>query len=213
MIKKTNFDNQKIKEILLKGHYLSENDLNKALAEVENKKLLLDKYLLEFGLLTKDLLGQAMAEYFKVDYADLNTLQPSRDQILKISQEVAEKYNAILFKENKKEVTVTTDNPQQEGLGEEMSKIFADKKVRLTYSLFEDIEPLFKNYKEKLETRFNKIINEQKKIAPEIIDEIIKDGIAFHASDIHLEPQEKDVLVRFRIDGVLQAEGALFKYY
>ena len=43
----------------------------------------------------------------------------------------------------------------------------------------------------------------------EIVDQIIGQGIRLKASDILLEPQEKEVLVRFRVDGVLHAFGSM----
>ena len=58
-------------------------------------------------------------------------------------------------------------------------------------------------------TRFSKIIEGQKRVAPEIIDQILSDAISFHASDIHFEPQPKEVIIRFRIDGVLQEAGRI----
>jgi type IV pilus assembly protein PilB len=50
-------------------------------------------------------------------------------------------------------------------------------------------------------------------VTPEIIDEIIKDAIVFDVSDIHLEPQENVVVIRFRIDGVLREAGQIPKQY
>jgi len=43
----------------------------------------------------------------------------------------------------------------------------------------------------------------------EIVDQIISQGVRLLASDILIEPQEKEVLVRFRIDGVLHAFGSM----
>lgn len=69
------------------------------------------------------------------------------------------------------------------------------------------------HYHKPLATRFQAIINEQKKVAPEIITEIFNDAIELRASDIHFEPQEKIVLIRFRVDGVMHEAGRLPKDY
>lgn len=50
-------------------------------------------------------------------------------------------------------------------------------------------------------------------MAPEIIEEILTDAVSFRTSDIHFEPQEKEVIVRFRIDGVLHEAGRIPKEY
>ncbi len=47
--------------------------------------------------------------------------------------------------------------------------------------------------------------------AVRVVDQILSDAVESHASDIHIDPQEKQVLVRFRVDGVLRNEQSLSK--
>ncbi len=75
------------------------------------------------------------------------------------------------------------------------------------------IETYFVHFRKALATRFQSIINEQKKVAPEIITEIFNDAIELRASDIHFEPQEGTVIVRFRVDGVMHEAGRIPKEY
>jgi type IV pilus assembly protein PilB len=206
-------NDDKIKNILLKGDYLSQEDIIEAEKSAKQGKLPLSSYLLKNNLITKDLLGQAIAEFFQVEYADLNSYQPSKEQVLKIPEGIAKKYHLVLFEENKDGIIITTDNPKQKGILEAISKALKTRKVKLAYSLTEDIEAVLMYYQKTLATRFNKIIKSQKKVAPEIIDEIMGDALSFRASDIHFEPQGKNVVVRFRVDGVLQEAGRLPKEY
>lgn len=206
-------NNAQIKEILLKGDYLNEEDLKQAEQSAEKERLSLSDYLLSQNLINKDLLGQAIAEFFKVEYADLNSRQPSREQVLKIPERVAKKYRLVLFQEDKKATIVTTDNPKQKGILTAVRKVLKKKKIKLAYSLPEDIEAILSYYRKTLEARFIKIIKSRGKIAPEIIEEIINDALAFRASDIHFEPRLKEVVVRFRIDGVLQEAGRIPRNY
>ncbi|MBI4812254.1 type II/IV secretion system protein [Candidatus Falkowbacteria bacterium] len=164
-------------------------------------------------MLTKDLLGQATAEFYKVPYSDLNSNQPSKEQVLKIREEVAKKFRVVLFSEEKKGITVTTNDPSQKNLKTELAKLFPKIKISITYSLPEDIDANFVHYKKSLETRFSKIIKKEKRVAPEILEEIFADALVYRASDIHFEPQAKDVVVRFRVDGVLYEAGRLNREY
>ena len=50
-------------------------------------------------------------------------------------------------------------------------------------------------------------------MAPEIIDEIFADAIGMNASDVHFEPQGEEVIIRFRIDGVLMEAGRIPKEF
>ncbi len=94
----------------------------------------------------------------------------------------------------------------------EERKTFAGK-IAFVYAPGNIIEALFVHYHKPLATRFQAIINEQKKVAPEIITEIFNDAIELRASDIHFEPQENMVLIRFRVDGVMHEAGRIPKDY
>ncbi len=204
-------DDQLLKQGLLKGNYATEEDLREAEKYAKGNRTSIADYFLSEGLLNKDLLGQAMAEVLGVPYADLNSNIPSLEQVIKIPQEAAVKYRAVLFDEKK--TIIATDNPKQPKLAEGLRALFPGKKISLAFSLPEDIDDILKQYRKSLETRFSKIIKEQKRVAPEIIEEILSDALSYRASDIHFEPQAEEVLVRFRIDGVLQEAGRIPKEY
>lgn len=204
-------DSAKIKEILLRENYLDQKDLERA--EVESKRNhsdLLD-FLLNDGLVTPDLIGQAMAEEYGVPYADLNSNQPKKEQVLLLPEKVAKKYKAVIFKQDKRSITVTSSEPNNKQLVAAVKQIFPKKKVTIAYSLQDDINVTFVNYQKPLKQRFEKILQESSHIAVDLIDEIFKDALVYHTSDIHFEPREKDVTLRFRIDGVLK-QTAIFSH-
>lgn len=86
-------------------------------------------------------------------------------------------------------------------------------KIILVYASRKAIESFFVHYRKPLATRFQQIIDANKKVAPEILEEIFNDAIGLRASDIHFEPQENIVVVRFRVDGVLHEAGRIPKEY
>jgi len=86
-------------------------------------------------------------------------------------------------------------------------------KIQLAYASKKAIEGMFVQFRKPLATRFQQIIDSQRKVAPEILEEIFADAIGLRASDIHFEPQEKEVLVRFRVDGVLHEAGRIPREY
>jgi len=208
-------DDSKIKQILLDGGYAAEEDIKKAEIAAKTQHISLVEYIFYGDVVAGDLLGQAIAESYEVSYADLNSNQPSREQVLKIPESTAKKYRLVLFAhdEKAKKATITTDNPKKENLLAELKKIFPAYKITLVYSLPEDIDASFTHYQKALDTRFAKIIESKKRVAPELLEEIFEDAFTFHASDIHFEPQGKDVVVRFRVDGVLAEAGRIPKEY
>ena len=203
-----------LKEILLQGNYIDKNDVSEAEKYAQKNRTPFLEYFFINNLLTKDLVGQAIAETLEVPYMDLNSHMPSKEQVLLIEEEIARKYSAVVFNEDKNEVMIASDEPdKKEELEKVLKEIFAKKKISIGYALSEDIEASFKHYRKSLQTRFAKIIESQKRIAPEIINDILDDALSLHASDIHFEPREKEVVIRFRIDGVLHEAGTIQKKY
>lgn len=86
-------------------------------------------------------------------------------------------------------------------------------KIEFAYTARKGLEAFFVQYRKPLATRFQQIIDANKKVAPEILEEIFNDAIGLRASDIHFEPQDKIVVVRFRVDGVLHEAGRIPKEY
>jgi type II secretory ATPase GspE/PulE/Tfp pilus assembly ATPase PilB-like protein len=86
-------------------------------------------------------------------------------------------------------------------------------KITLVYAPKTAVEAAYAFYRKPLATRFQSIIDKQHKVAPEMLEEIFDDAMGLKASDIHFEPQEKDVIVRFRVDGVMHEAGRLPKLF
>ncbi len=197
-----------IKDILLKENYVSPEILQKAQDFAKENKSSLEEYLLNNGIVTPNLLGQAVAEFYKIPFADLSSKPPSREQVLKITKELAVNNHIVLFDENDSNAVIAADNPSRANqLKTQLQQFFPNKKISFAYSLTSEIEASFVHYRKPLETRFSEIIATETKVAPEIIEEIVSDALTFKASDIHFEPQEKQVIVRFRVDGVLHEAG------
>jgi len=91
-------------------------------------------------------------------------------------------------------------------------KKFAGK-VILVYAPKNAVSGTFSLYHKPLATRFQSIIEKQHQVAPEILEEIFEDAMGLKASDIHFEPREEDVVVRFRVDGVMHEAGRLPKQF
>jgi len=200
-----------LKKILLEQNYILDDDIKKAEKLARAQDASFTDYLLEKGLITKNLLGQAMAEFYKLPYADLDLQKPLAEQVKKINEEFATKYRTVLFKIEGNEYIIATDNPAQIDLVKKIKEQFSTNKVTLAYALPEGIDEVFIYYRKALNIRFDKILKENLRVAPEIINEIIEDAVLNKASDIHFEPLEKEVMIRFRVDGVLQEAGIINK--
>ena len=120
-----------------------------------------------------------------------------------------------MYKNEDGSITVATSNPgKKDKIIEVIKETITDApEIVIVFAAKEAIESSFAFYRKPLNTRFRKIIEEHKKIAPEIIEELFADAIQLGASDIHFEPQENVVVVRFRVDGVMHEAGRIPKEY
>jgi type II secretory ATPase GspE/PulE/Tfp pilus assembly ATPase PilB-like protein len=200
---------RQILDLLVSEGYVTKEALKfaKQKSIADNREVL--SVLLADGVVSNDLIGQAIAEAFKVGYSDLNSHLPPKKQVLKIPEEIAKKFRVVLFSENKSGFIVTTDNPEQPGLLEAVQSVLNSKKITISYSLEDDIDNVLQNYRKPLDERLAIIAESQDRIAPKMVDELLRDAIALNASDIHLEPQEARVVVRFRVDGIMVHIGII----
>ena len=203
-----------ILSIILRERYVSSEDIDNALEQTKETNDSALNYLIENNYISMDLVGQAIAEHFKVPYADLNTNEPDYDQILRIPENIAKKFNVVLFKEDEKSVIVATSDPDNKEMIRALESVFRGKKISVAYSINRDIEKALSCYKSNLSNRFFNIINNEDKVAPEMIIQILEDAVNINASDIHFEPREEQTVIRFRVDGILEEVGKIsYRYY
>src|SRR3989344_214257 len=198
-----------IKKILVSESYITAADVARADEYTRQHHTTFRDFLRKEKIITQDLLGQAIAESSGVPYCDLNSAPPTAEAVKKIPEDIAKKTRAVLFRDDEDTVTITTDEPKSAELFPEMEKLFQGKKIIIMSSLSEDIDASFVHYQKPLDTRFSKIIERNARVAPEIFEQIFEDAIAYNASDIHFEPQGGNVMVRFRVDGLLKEAGTI----
>ena len=206
-------DQEFIKKILLEGNYVSKEDIKKAENYAEEHKVSFLEYLFTEELTNQDIIGQAVSESYNLPYLDLKSSSISKEQVNLIPEEIAKKYHAVVYSDKDKKIVIATDDPLNESLISSMEEVFPGSLVSVGYALGEFIDALFVNYQKSLETRFSEILKSEQHIAPELLEEIFEDALVFRASDIHFEPQILNVVIRFRIDGVMHEAGRIPKEY
>lgn len=187
-------------------------------AEKENKNLgnlLLDKKLIEEAELQK-----VYAYILGIPFVDLSKESIPIEVLQIVPELIAKKYNIVSFEKNGTNLKIAMLNP------EDLQTIdFIRKKTGLKIvpclTTHESIQVILHQYEKSLKAEFGDILTGE--ISPEgeskneenleqvaaglpiirIVDTLLKHAILESASDIHIEPDEKEVHVRYRIDGVL----------
>lgn len=198
-----------IKKILLEQNYVSQEDLLQAqqYAHIHNTSLV--DYLVNQNILTHDLLGQAIAESFGVPYIDFEAHPMSKEKASKINKDVAETNRVVVVEQTAQETVVATDNPKQKSLSTQLKTILKTKKISIGYALPEAIDNALLWYRPSLTESLKTILDQNNEDALGVIQSIFEDAMARRASDIHFEPHVSDVVVRFRVDGVLETVATI----
>ena len=204
-------DDKKIVEILLAEQYLDEDALKIARKEIADSRMSLVDYLLSENVVSKDLLGQAVAEHYGIRYADLSKEKITEDIVNFIPEVVARARGVIVFGRDVNGVKVAFSDPGDVEIEQFVEKRIGEKIIQY-YALPQDFESAFGVYKMGLHDSFAGIIdvlkntniqNDRDQAIVDVVDTLLQYAYQNKASDIHIEPYAKKIVVRFRIDGVL----------
>lgn len=172
-------------------------------------------------------LTQAFADYAQIPYIELDPHDIPSDVMNKIPERVARQYNAVLFK-------IGPDGMQQlamEDPDDVQAVNFIQKEIGENTQIFiaprSNILAALENYRGDVNQELNEVIDvqrEEDETAVQAVSEqdvaedspiaqtvnlLLEYAIRSHASDIHIEPREGFVQVRYRIDGVLKEVNRL----
>lgn len=202
-----------VEDVLVQLSYVSAEDMEAARKAAPEGKAV--DYLYQQKKLTKDIVGQAMAEYYNLTYFDLNTATVPKENFFAISMSLAKSLRIVIVRLTETEMDIATDTPQNGTvINENLQQTFPNHKINMFFSLSDDIDEVFKIYREGLQKRLDNVLNsDDPNFAAEYFDELVKDAIEQKASDIHMEPNPDNVLMRFRVDGMLQEVAALSHDY
>lgn len=210
---------KQLEQFLLDSNLISQEKLAEvvALAKKENKDL--GELLLEKNLVKEIELQKTYAYILGFPFVDLSR-EAVPIEILQIVPElIAKKYNIVSFEKSGADLKVAMLNP------EDLQTIdFIKKKTGLKIipclTSRESIQSVLRQYGRSLEAEFGDILTGDVKAVKNdddkdleqvaaglpvirVVDTLLKHAILQSASDIHIEPEEKEVHVRYRIDGVL----------
>ncbi len=210
---------RKLGEILLDEGVLTADDLFTALEKQQSEGGRLGDTLVGLELIEEHDLARALSEQFQIDLADLRVEAPQQDAIELVGEELARKHTVIPLRiEDDGRVALVTGEP----LGTEAIRELTlhCKKIRILVGVSSEINRMLDQAysalalaQEHIEAfELVDIVDEENTVSLEVdenapivqvVNRILIQGVRARASDIHIEPHEKQVLVRFRIDGAL----------
>jgi len=222
-------ENQQLKAFLLDAGLIKEKDFEAALKKAKKQSRKVEEVLTEEKLINAEDLLRLEAYILGIPFVNLEKETIPAEILRIIPEPIARNNNIIAFRKSGKNLEVAMLDPEDLKTIEFVKKK-AGLKILPRLTTPQSIKHVLKQYQESLQVEFGEIIekeageikgvsikkpkdkeekgDELKKKAEEmpvirIVNTLLKHAVLQGASDIHIEPVEKEVLVRYRIDGIL----------
>ncbi|KKT84497.1 MAG: type II secretion system protein E [Parcubacteria group bacterium GW2011_GWD1_44_9] len=222
-------DESKLESFMIDSGLVSKVEIARAKSEAKGKNTSIGKVLVSNGSLTEDDLRRTQAYILGIPFIDLKNQKLDFSVLSLIPEPVARNHNIVAFKKTNDSLEVAMlDTEDLTAIDFVKKKVGLKILPRLTDD--ESMRWALLSYQKTLKAEFGDIIqkeanllkavsdkiggediteNDLKKLSEDIpvvriVDTLLKHAIIQDASDIHIEPEEDKVLVRYRIDGILR---------
>ncbi len=225
-------EQKQFKDFILDSGLVSKADFESAQEESEKSGKDIGSILVKIGKITDDNLHRIQAYVLGIPFVDLKDQKLDFKVLSLIPEPIARNNNIVAFKQSKDSLEVAMlDTDDLSAIDFVKKKVHLKILPRLTDT--ESIKSAILQYQKSLKAEFGDIIQKEaltikpldemsigdseakpasesdlKKIAEDlpvvrVVDTLLKHAIIQNASDIHIEPLETQLLVRYRIDGIL----------
>ncbi|HVW23142.1 MAG TPA: GspE/PulE family protein [Candidatus Saccharimonadales bacterium] len=214
-----------VEQLLLNGKKIDDDKLAELREQVAAEKKPMQDVVIKNNILTEKELTKLYADEIEVPYVELNAKDIKPEVLKQLSERIARQYNAVVFdvdKDGNKQVAME-DPDDIQALNFLHKQLGQDIKISITPASL--LQAALDQYRGNISSELTKVIAaEDIAEGEEEIDEddlaedspvaqtvniIIEYGVKANASDIHIEPREDYVVVRYRIDGLLREANKL----
>ncbi|KZL93384.1 GspE/PulE family protein [Clostridium magnum] len=211
---------KRLGEILIDAGVITEDVLQKALIIQRDSGGKLGEVLVDRGFTTNEQIVNAIKHQLEIPLIDLDSINIKQDIIDIISVNIAKKYEVIPIDILNGSLLIAMSDPLNYFAIADI-KLATGYNVKIAIALrnsvLENIEKYYgrsraqeaahsysKNYINKNEDKDNEIVDEASTPIIKFLNTIIENATLYNASDIHIEPDEREMRVRFRVDGILR---------
>lgn len=213
--------NVPIGQILMENGFISEKQLNDALAKQRSSEgKMLGDVMLEMGLVSETQLAQALSIRLKVPFIDLSSRKINTEAVGKIPEEIAREKTVFAFEINHGRLMVATNDPVNFYIFEDL-KVATGMEIVPQISTKTMIEAAINKFysSQAIDSTMNELENENDEeidlekeesegridSAPivKLVNMMVETAFRTECTDIHIEPFKDRTRIRFRIDGEL----------
>ena len=215
----------RIGDLLIAHKVISQEQLNAALAEQKKSGRKLGRVLIENGFISEEQLLSFLAQQLKVPYIDLKRYNYKAEVVRLIPETHARRFRAVALEDTPEGLLVGMADPTDIFAYDELSRVLR-RTLRLAvvkesellstvdrvYRRTEEISGLAQELEQEISAYTVDIgelaATENVADAPvvKLLQSMFEDAVQVNASDIHIEPDERELRIRFRLDGVLRVQ-------
>jgi len=213
-------------EILVQQKLLSEDQLNQALADQKRTGRKLGRVFVESGFVTEEQISGALARQLGIPYLNLKFYNINQDVVRLLPETQARRFRALVLEDRGETVLVGVSDPTDLFAYDEIARLLKksielavvnetevlqaiDRIYRRTGEITGLARELEQDLGDTTSVDFNALsANSGLEEAPvvKLLQSVFDDAAQVRASDIHIEPQDGRLQIRFRIDGVLHLQ-------
>lgn len=214
---------KRIGDLLVESGVITDSELQSALKEKQRDEKIGD-YLIRQNLLTEQQMIEVLEFQLGIPHIHLNQI-PIESEVLKlVPEELAKRAFVMPIKRERNKLYVAMADPMDYFTIEEI-RLATGYQVEPRISTKSDILRMITKYydlQQSMEAAISGTLPTEIEEDHELLDEdspivrlvnqIIANGVAQNASDIHFDPQEHELRVRYRVDGILRDERSIPKH-
>jgi MSHA biogenesis protein MshE len=213
-------------DLLIQQGLLTNEQLGLALTEQKRSGRKLGRIFVDSGYVTEEGIAKALARQLRAEFVDLRSFQPKPELIKLLPEAQARRFRALVLDEQNGVLRVGFADPTDITAYDEVSRL-----MRRDIELAEVIESQLVPLLDRVYRRTEEITGLAKELTQEmgdipvefgavlgitpgaedapvvkLLQTVFEEALKTRASDIHIEPQEQSLVIRFRIDGALHVQ-------
>jgi len=213
-------------DLLIQQDLLTDEQLKLSLDEQKRSGRKLGRIFVESGYVTEEGISKALARQLQAPYIDLRTYQLNNELIQRLPESQARRFRAVILEDRGETLLVGLSDPTDLTAYDELARVLKRDidlavvtesqvlaTIDRTYRKTEEIAALSKELTSDLgdvPVEFGELLGlstgQDEAPVVKLLQTVFEEALRLRASDIHVEPQQKKLRIRFRIDGVLHVQ-------
>ena len=217
---------KRIGDMLVAGGYLTEERLKAGLAESRRTGKKLGETLVDMGFIRQSDLINVLENQLDVEYVDLQQISLPKELVSVIPRAIAKKYNVVPLASDANTVTIAIADPlnfvatdavktvtrrkvitrlaDASSITRTLTDLYGSETAEKALEELRGDESAPSDFQSVADANIIGADNENAAPTIRLVNSFLEYAVNQNASDIHLEPREREMVVRMRIDGVLR---------